>query len=316
MKIAIVIVNYNGGGDTVECLTSLQEMHSSDNNFFQKQAELQTIVVDNNSQDNSIDKIENWRAEITDGFNMKLLQLSENKGFAGGNNQGIKQALKNDCDYILLLNNDTLVKKDFLKILVKSAEGAKKVGILGPKIFFAPGYEFHKQRYKKKERGKVIWYAGGEIDWNNMYVKHRGIDELDKEKYNKKEETKFVSGCSLLMKKEVCQKIGLLDEKLFLYYEDFDFCLRAKKAGFSLIYEPKAVVWHKNAQSTMGSGSDLHQYYQTRNRLIIGMRYAPIKTKLALLKESFGFIRKKGGRRQAVRDFSFHRWGKKTNEKN
>jgi hypothetical protein len=235
--------------------------------------------------------------------------LKENKGFSGGNNVGIKLALESGNDYILLLNNDTLVKPDFLEELTKTAKSGNKIGIVGPKIYFAPGFEFHKERYKKNERGSVFWYAGGEIDWENMYASHRGVDEVDIGQYDNKGKTDFVSGCCMLVKREVFEEIGCLDDQLYLYLEDLDFCLRAKEAGYKIIYEPRSEIWHKNASSSDKPGSRLHQYYQTRNRLILGMRYAPLRTKLALLRESVRLLKKGGIRRRAVLDFYFYRWG-------
>ena len=114
----------------------------------------------------------------------------------------------------------------------------------------------------------------------------------------------------MLVKREVFEKIGYLDDQLYLYLEDLDFCLRAKQAGYKLIYEPKAVIWHKNASSSDKPGSKLHQYYQTRNRMIIGMRYAPMRTRLALLRESTKFIKKDEVHKKAVLDFYLYRWGR------
>ncbi|MBI5619624.1 glycosyltransferase family 2 protein [Candidatus Gottesmanbacteria bacterium] len=184
------------------------------------------------------------------------------------------------------------------------------IGIAGSKIYFAKGHEYHRDRYKKDERGKVIWYAGGVIDWDNMYASHRGVDEVDQGQFNRIQETPFVTGCSMMIKKEVFDKIGLLDQRLFAYLEDVDFCVRAKQAGYKLLYVPQSVIWHTNAGSS-GVGSDTHQYYMTRNRLLVGFRYAPLRTKFALLREATRTII--GGssiRRKAVLDALIGRLGK------
>ena len=201
-----------------------------------------------------------------------------------------------------------MVDPNLVTELVKTAN--KKVSIVVPKIYFAKGYEYHKERYTKAEQGKVIWYAGGKIDWNNMYASHRGVDEVDRGQYDVSEQTEFASGCCMLLSCELFEEVGYLDDDLFLYLEDLDFCLRAKRVGYEIIYAPRALVWHKNASSSDKPGSKLHQYYLTRNRLIVGMRYAPLRTKLALLKESFKFFQKGGVLRKAVRDYYLYNWGK------
>ena len=200
-------------------------------------------------------------------------------------NIGIKHALKNGGDYVLIHNNDTFVKEDFLQKLFDFAEKTEKAGIVAPKIYFAKGYEFHKDRYKEEELGHVFWYAGGNMDWKNVIGHHRGVDEIDHGQYDKIEETDFATGCSMLVKSEVFNKVDLLDEAYFLYYEDSDFSKRAKEARYKIYYLPSSVVWHKNAGSTGGSGSKLQDYYITRNRMYFGMKFASTRSKVALLRE-------------------------------
>lgn len=295
-KAGIILVNWNGGKETLECLESINKLRVVD-------IEVITVVVDNASTDDSVIQIQKKYSKI------KLLEERENVGFSGGNNRGIRYALDQGADYIWLLNNDTTVDPEALCSLIRS--GGKK-DIVGSKIYFARGREFHKNRYNSTDFGKVIWYAGGKIDWANMYGSHRGVDEVDVGQYEEGEETDFVSGCSLLIRREVIERVGMFDEKFFVYWEDLDFCLRAKDHGYKIYYEPKSVVWHKNASSTGGSGSRLHEYYQTRNRLLIGMRYAPVRTKLALIREAITMlIGREREKKQAVIDFILGRFGKK-----
>lgn len=213
------------------------------------------------------------------------MEIEHNHGFAWANNQIAKQAIKDGHDLFILLNNDTTVEPDFIKPLMDRLKD-DAVGMVCPKIYFYPGNEFHKNAYKKSELGKVIWYAGGIIDWANVYASHWGVDEVDHGQFNQVIETDFATGCCLAITKETINKIGLMDEKYFLYYEDADWSLAAKKAGLKIIIEPKSVIYHKNAGSTGGSGSNLQQYYQTRNRLYFGLKYAPFKTKLHLMKNA------------------------------
>lgn len=296
-KIAILVLNFNGKEDTLECLTSLKKLETGN-------WKPETIVIDNNSSDDSVKSIRDKFPQVT------IIENQTNLGFAEGNNVGIGYALKNNFDHVLLLNNDTLVKKDFLVQLVKVAQRSKKVDIASPKIYFAAGYEYHKNQYQEKERGKVIWYAGGVIDWDNVLTFHRGVDEVDEGQYNKIKETEFATGCCMLIKRKVFEKIGFFDKKYFLYLEDVDFCQRAKQEGFKIYFAPQAIIWHKNAGSS-AVGSFIQDYYLTRNRLLFGMKYAPLRARLALLKESLSFLFKgRKGQKKGVFDFYQCHFGK------
>lgn len=288
-KVTIVVLNYNGKDDTLECLETLEKL-------VQEKIAIDTIVVDNCSTDGSQAAIRKSFPKVT------LIENKSNLGFSEGNNVGIKKALKNNADFIFILNNDTLAHPLLAEELVKTAQN-KEAEIICPKIYFAPGFEFHKNRYSKKERGKVIWYAGGLIDWNNVLTSHRGVDEVDKGQYNKSEEIDLATGCAMFVNAEVFKQIGFFDPIYFAYFEDADFSIQAKKNGFKIFFSPKAILWHKNASSFKGSGSDFQDYFITRNRIIFGLRYAPIRAKFALLRESIKFIFQRSRiKRQAVID--------------
>jgi len=264
---------------------------------------VKVIVVDNGSTDKTGDAIAKEHPEVT------VVSSNENLGFSGGNNVGIQKAFDLGSEYIWLLNNDTLVDKNALQ-LVDAFEDSK-IGAAGSKIYFAPGHEYHKERYKDDERGKVIWYAGGQIDWQNMIASHYGVDEVDRGQFNSILETQFITGCSFMTKKEIIERVGLLDEKFYLYLEDLDWCMRIQKAGYKTLYFPKSVVWHVNAGSTGKPGNPTQDYYLTRNRLLIGLRYASLRTKFALIKEAtkelFG---KNSNRKRAILDAFLGRLGK------
>ena len=283
MKIAVVVLNYNGLQETRSCLNSLRRIKK--NNI-----EVEIIVVDNNSTDGSQITLPKERG-------IKFMQNEKNLGFSGGNNRGIKYALEKNVDYVLILNNDTVVDENFLVNLVNN----KNADISSPKIYFEKGFEFHKDRYTEKQLGEVIWYAGGNIDWQNIIGKHIGVDEVDNGQFSKSREVDFATGACMLVKREVFEKIGYFDEKYFLYLEDMDFCVKAKKAGFKILFEPSAIIWHKNAASIGGSGSSLQDYYFTKSRLLFAFKFAKFRTKLAVLKEVIA----SGNRikRRAVIDF-------------
>ena len=130
----------------------------------------------------------------------------------------------------------------------------------------------------------MLWYAGGSVDWHHALTPHRGVDEVDTGKYNSVEATGFINGALLLYDRFVHDTVGNWDESYFLYFEDADFCERAKRKGVPLIYDPSIMMWHKISQSTGGSGSSLHKRYQEMNRIKFCWKYGPLRTTLHLVK--------------------------------
>lgn len=296
-KIYLITITFNSEEETHKCLFSLRSLELTN-------LDLHIVVVDNASKKPFLLTETEKKLPIT------VLRSEKNLGFSGGNNYGITYSLEHDSDYILLLNNDTYVDKNVLQELVKVSENDELIGLVSPKIYFAKGYEYHKEKYKQNELGKVFWYAGGYTDWANVYSKHIGVDEVDKGQYSSTAETGFATGCCMLIKKEVLKKVGLFDDRYFLYYEDADFNERIKKAGYKVFYAPKAVIWHVSAASS-GIGSNLHDYFLTRNRMIFGLQYAPIKTKIALFRESVGLLLSgRQWQRKGIKDFYLKKFGK------
>ncbi len=299
MKTVFVsIINYNGAANTIECLKSLENLRVS--------FPLHVIVVDNGSKTPFSVNHKNFK-----NFSFKQISNKDNLGFSGGHNVAIRFALEHGADYVLLLNNDTLADSLLIEELIKVAETDKDIGVVGPKIYFAKGHEFHKDRYTASELGKVIWYAGGVMDWDNVLGFHRGVDEVDAGQYDRLEETQFVSGCCMLIKKELFKKVGLLDERYFLYYEDIDYNERVRKEKYKIMFAPLALLWHKNAASGGGSGSDLQDYFITRNRMLLGFSYAPLPARIALVRESLEIILTgRKWQRKGVLDFFLRKFGK------
>ncbi|MEM3063264.1 MAG: glycosyltransferase family 2 protein [Nitrososphaerota archaeon] len=295
MKIFVVVVSYNSKNDLPDCLNAIDKIRS--NNLY-----LKTIVVDNASSDNSVVVARQFG-------NVEIIESRENVGFAGGNNLGIKKAIDSGADWILVLNPDTKVSPNIINEFLKVQNKDKLAGILAPKIYFWPGFEFYKKKYNKNDYGKVIWYAGGIIDWKNILASHRGIDEVDNGQYDVISETDFASGAAMFINANVFEKAGFFDERYFLYFDDVEFCQRAKLSGFRVVFVPKAIVWHKWAQST-GGGSDIQDYFITRNRLLFGLNYSPVRTKIALFRQSISFLFKERSKRLAVIDFLRANFGK------
>lgn len=302
-QIFVSILNFNGKDNTIECLKSLEK--NSRDNF-----NLKILVIDNGSSDGSVEEIKNYieKNENKQACSLVLLENKENLGFSGGHNVGIKYALENGGDAVVILNNDTIVDKNLISELLKVPEDA---GIVAPKIYFYKGFEFHKGRYKEDEKGRVFWYAGGIMDFRNVIGHHRGVDEVDDGQYDVLQNTDFASGCCMLIKKEVFEKVGLFDDRYFLYYEDNDLSQRAKSSNFKIIYNPKALLWHKNAGSVGGSGSSVQDYYITRNRMLFGMKFVPLRSKISLLKESLNLLlRGRPWQKKGIVDFYLGKFGK------
>lgn len=210
----------------------------------------------------------------------------ENKGYAYGVNRGIAHAREKGFTQFAVVNNDITFDPHFIKNTKQSIQ-AHPGSIIGGKIYYAPGFEFHKKRYTEKDIGKVFWYAGGSIDWAHATAHHRGVDEVDTGQYDRLEETGFITGCLVCYDIAALEKVGEWDESYFLYYEDADFSVRAQRTGIKLYYDPSIIIWHKNAQSTDGSGSSVHARYQKKSWFKFGLKYAPLRTKLHLIKNYF-----------------------------
>lgn len=301
-KISFVILHYRDVKNTKECIASLCSMKTV------KDVAVEVLVVDNNSPDPFPE--DNISCAIG---SVSIYKNKENLGFSGGMNSGISIALQNNADYITIVNNDTVFDKNFLVEVMKFLSVEKKPGIIAPKIYFYPGEEYHHDRYKDKERGKVIWYAGGKIDWNNVIGSHRGVDEVDFGQHDNEFETTFATGCCIVFPKEVLQKVGFFDDAYYLYNEDMDLSMRVKKAGYGIFFVPQAVLWHKNAKSSGGAGSSLQDYYISRNRMLFAMRYAPFRAKLAVLREGVRLLLTgRHWQKRGVSDFFLGKLGKGT----
>jgi GT2 family glycosyltransferase len=244
-KIVIVILNWNGLLDTLECLSSIQKVVYSN---------YEVVVIDNGSKGNDAEII---RSKF--GNFVCVIEEEKNLGFAGGNNVGIRWALRSDAKYVLLLNNDTVVDPSFLMELVNISQNDEEIGIVGPKIYY----------YEDPNR---IYSAGGKVNLWTGNAPLIGWRENDVAKFENVEEVDYVTGCALLIKKETIKKIGFLSEIYFAYYEETEWCLKARKAGLRVIYVPKARIWHKDPVIKTNKTNALRIYYMTRNRFIFVKR--------------------------------------------
>lgn len=283
--VAIILVNYNGYDDTVECVKSIQDI---------KYHNYKVFIVDNNSSDT-----EKMRNDEFLSKNAEIIYSNVNLGFSGGNNLAISIALKEKFEYIVLLNNDTAVDPDFLGELVKTAQ-KENVGAVTGKIYFY----YHPE---------TVWSAGGEYNRNTgLTIQYSGIDEAE---FDVEKKITFATGCLLMVPATIIQKVGLMDESYFLYSEDSDYCQRIIDAGFEIMYSPKSIIYHKVSAST-GDKSPLQQRYMMRNNLYMIKKYgvSPVHAYIKLGWHMFKHIVR--GRRnlkpaiQGISDFLHNKIGK------
>jgi GT2 family glycosyltransferase len=286
-RVAIIILNWNGWENTIECLESLFNINYP--NYY-------IILVDNDSDDNSIIKImEYCRGKISpesnyfkynknnkpikikkvnydeiktvklekDYINLPnkekniiLLENDKNYGFAEGNNIAIRFVMKNlDPEYLLLLNNDTVVDNRFLTELINVAIKNVDIGFVGPKIY----------EYDKDEISKTISFAGGNLNNYTSQPHPIGAGQLDKTQYDSDRQVDYVEGSCILIKKDLIKQVGLLDKEYFTYWEEIDWCIRGQKKGFKSFYSYKSIIWHKGYASDLSANSI---YYMIKNRFL------------------------------------------------
>lgn len=297
MKVGLVTLHYKNLEDTLDLLKSLSKC------TIPKGFELKLYVVDNSNEVDLGEKLSKFKVSF------QLITNKENTGFTGGNNLGFKQALDDGMEFIGTINNDTFVDSNFLKAIFESPLTDKSVGLVGGLIYFAPGFEFHKN-YKKSELGKVIWYAGGIFDYNNVLGSHSMVDLVDSGDLSAPFETQFITGCFFIARREIFEKYGLFDNNYFMYLEDVDFSHRLELAGLKLMVDPNIKIWHKVARGT-GIGSSQNDYYITRNRLYFGFKFLGLRTKIALLREGIkNLVLGSSQKKKAFLDFIIHRMGR------
>ena len=246
--ISIITINYNGLKDTCELLETLPLEDES----------IEVIVVDNASKNDEATLIEQRFLQVT------VIRSEQNLGFAGGNNLGIKAS---HGKYLFFINNDTLLRckkddvrsKSYFQPLINRLESSPKIGMVCPKIRFAWD-------------NNPIQFAGytplSPITMRNRSI---GFGETDHGQYDTAHLTPYAHGAAMMVKREVIEKAGLMPECYFLYYEELDWSMMIRRAGYEIWYEPSCTIYHKESQAT-GQNSPLKTYYITRNRLLFNQR--------------------------------------------
>lgn len=291
--VVTVILNTNRKADTVEALDSLRA------NTYPKQ---HTLVLDNASTDGSIPAIRERHP------NVDVIELAQNLGYAGNNNVGIRAAMEANAGWVLVLNEDTILAPDCIEKLVALGESDNRIGIVGPMV------------YHHNEPG-VIQSAGGKMTpgWASF---HLAQNEPDTGQYTGPHEVDWISGCAIMVRGAVIEQIGLLDDRFFYYWEETEWCLRAREAGWKIFHAPQAHLWHKGVQRDYRPGPNV-TYYSTRNRLLMLSKHrAPLSVRFAtwleLLRRLISWTVKPQWREmrdhrdalwQGMGDFLRKRWG-------
>ncbi|MCI5157345.1 MAG: glycosyltransferase family 2 protein [Candidatus Electrothrix sp. AUS1_2] len=264
-KTWIILVNFNNHADTLRCISSIKKAGYSDN----------IIVVDNNSTKKGID-------DICKKFpNIHLIKNPRNVGFGKANNIGIKWALDNtNCEYIFLLNNDTLIKEDTIPILERGLLMRKDIALTAPKILLI-------------DQPDTLWYGGGEIDWKKCTASLPGyLGPANNELVCRPRLVSFASGCAMLFKRSALSESGGFDERFFMYIEDLELCIRIARSNQKIYYVPDAIVYHKGQGSQRkdekfypiehpkNPNLSFYIYHLTKNKLLVIRQHATIANKM------------------------------------
>jgi GT2 family glycosyltransferase len=252
-----IVLSWNGRDDTLECLDALGDI---------SEPPIRVVCVDNGSTDGSVEAVRDRHPET------HLIENGRNLGFAGGCNAGIRWALDQGAEWIVLVNNDAAVAQDAIAGFARAAEQHPEAGVLAGKLYFA-------------DRPERIWYAGDRfLAWLGYSGRHRGEGRRDGPRYEAIGPTDRASGALMAVSRAAIEKVGLLDEDLFAYVEDVDLSLRARAAGFEILFVPSARAWHRVGSST---GAATHNsYYGTRNMVVVCERHRPLPPPLSWLRRA------------------------------
>lgn len=248
--VCIVVLNWNGKEDTLACLRSLEPVWNE---------RTKGIVVDNGSSDGTPDSV---RAAFA---GVEVLEVGKNLGFTGGNNIGLRFALDRGADYVLLLNNDTVVDPRFLREMLAVATVSEEIGFVSPKIYFL-------------DPPDLLWFAGASFSTWTGYGRVVGYREPDRGQYDDVRTIDRPCGCAVLVSRRLCREAGLMDDRLFLYVDEVEWMLRARKHGFKACFAPKAKVWHKVSATVGKEGHPDVFYYGVRNTLYALNAQAPFRS--------------------------------------
>ena len=297
--VVTVILNTNRREDTCAALASLAQ------NTYQNH---QMIVLDNASTDGSVPAIQAAFPGV------QIILLEKNLGYAGNNNVGIQAALARGAEWVFVLNEDTVLAPDCLEQLVSVGQSDPQIGIVGPMVYH-------------HNEPTVIQSAGGKMghDWCAW---HLAQNEPDRGQFSQPHDVDWISGCAILVRRAVIEQVGMLDQRFFYYWEETEWCVRTKKAGWRIVHVPQAKLWHKGVQRDYKPSPSV-TYYSTRNRLMmLAKHHAPLVAWVVAWKQTLRTLlswsirpkwRSMLGHRnamwQGMMDFLRHRWGMRSVQK-
>ncbi len=294
--IAVIILNFNRQRDTLDCLRSLAKSTHVDR---------RTFVLNYGVPGGDDARAEQLRADPR----AQSIDLAQNKGYAGNNNIGVKMALAQGADWVLVLNEDTEMDAECLARLLACGESDARIGVVGPMVYH-------------HDEPAVIQSAGGVLD-GDWQTSHAGQNETDQGQFGQRRDVAWVSGCAILLRRALLEQIGLLDEHMFMYWEEIDWCMRARAAGWRVLHEPAARVWHKGVRRDYKPGAHV-AYYMTRNHFYMLRKHgAPARVWLSAWRDTLRTLISYSIRprwraaksidrlmiRRALRDYLAGRWG-------
>lgn len=248
-SVAVIVLNWNGTDDTLECLSSLALVNYSC---------CEIIVVDNGSQPSPRDRIMEQFPSVT------YIETGMNRGYAGGNNVGMRDALARGHDYIFVLNNDTVVERDVLRHAIAVAEADPSIGVVGVKIL-------------AWDDPTKVWVAYGQVTYRQGLVRLIGYYSPDDGTFDTQRDVEWVPGTAMLFRRRALETVGLFDEEFFAYHEDVDWCTAARKKGFRVVFAPRARICHKGHRSSGGKGYVTpRQYLAGRNMVLYVRKHATL----------------------------------------
>ena len=294
VPVVTIVLNTNRKQDTLECLASLAGSVGPANHV---------IVLDNHSRDGSVEAI---RASFPQ---TEIIAIETDRGYAGNNNVGVRAARAFEPEWVLILNEDTILAPDCLRELVAAGEADPRIGMVGPMVFH-------------HDEPEVIQSAGGRLGpyWESI---HLGANEADRGQFPQTRPVDWISGCALLVRQTLIDEIGMLDERFYYYWEETEWCLRARKAGWRVVHVPAAKLWHKGVRRDYKPSANV-TYYSTRNRFLMMSKHrAPMAVQAVVWSQTLRTLASWSIRskwREAMRehrnamwrglvDFLFARWG-------
>jgi GT2 family glycosyltransferase len=250
-----IVLSWNRREDTVSCLDGLAKV---------SEPPVRIVCVDNGSADGSVEAVRDGHPDV------HLIENGRNLGFSGGCNVGIRWALAQGAEWVVLVNNDAIVAADAIAGLAAAAEQHPEAGVLAGKLYRA-------------DRPDRVWYAGQRfLAWLGYSGRHRGEGRRDGPRYERLSPTDRANGALMAISRAAIQRLGLLDEELFAYVEDVDYSLRARAAGFEVLFVPAARAWHRVGASSAAAAHN--SYYGTRNMVVVCERHRPLPPPLSWLR--------------------------------